>query len=150
VLGRPLDDAFGTSLKVIQRLLRSKDPMLPNFGFPTVDVEDVALMHVRALERSGAIGQRYAGGDEFIWFPQMAAILKQAFPERRIVTAKAPDFVIRLLGLFDAEIATIVNQLGQRDDISADKARKELGITFKPAPQAVREAGRFLIETASI
>lgn len=150
VLGRPLDNNFGTSLKVIQRLLRSKDPMLPNFGFPTVDVEDVALMHVRALERPASIGQRYIGGDEFLWFPQMAQILKDAFPARRIVTTKAPDFVIRLLGLFDAEIATIVNSLGKRDEISADKARRELGITFKPASHAVRDSGRFLIETAQI
>lgn len=150
VLGRPLDRNFGTSLRVIQRLLRGKDPMLPNFGFPTVGVEDIALMHVRALERSVAIGQRYVGGDEFLWFPQMAAILKDAFPERRIVTAKAPDFVIRLLGLFDAEVSTIVNSLSNRDEVTAEKARKELGVAFKPASQAVREAGRFLIESAQI
>lgn len=150
VLGRPLDNNFGTSLKVIQRLLRSMDVMLPNFGFPTVDVEDIALMHVRALERSVAIGQRYVGGDEFLWFPQMATVLKGTFPERRIVTAKAPDFVIRLLSLFDAEVRTIVNSLSKRDEVTADKARNELGLKFKPAAQAVREAGRFLIETGHI
>lgn len=146
VLGRPLDKAYGTSLKVIQRLLRAKDPMLPNFGFPTVDVQDIALMHVRALESFQAIGQRYVGGDEFLWFPEMAMLLKQAFPQRRIVTAKAPDVVIRLLGMFDAEIGTIVNALGKRDEISAEKARRELGMTFRPAADAVRESGQFLIE----
>ena len=55
VLGPPLDDAIGTSLKVVQRLLRAKDPMLPNFGFATVDVRDIATMHVRALQRPESV-----------------------------------------------------------------------------------------------
>ena len=34
VIGAPLDRSFGTSLRVIQRLLESKDPMLPRFRLP--------------------------------------------------------------------------------------------------------------------
>lgn len=150
VLGTPLDRHFGTSLKVIQRLLKGNDPMLPNFGFPVADVEDVALMHVRALERPASIGQRYLGGDEFLWYPQMAAILKEAFPDRRFSTRTAPDFVIRLLGLFDKEVGTIVGSLGARDYVSARRARDELGVNFRPAAESVRATGRYLIENALV
>lgn len=150
VLGTPLDRHIGTSLKVIQRLLKGKDPMLPNFGFPVADVEDIAIMHVRALQRPASIGQRYIGGDEFLWFPQMAAILKDVHPDRRFAIRKAPDIVIRLLGLFDKEIGTIVDSLGVRDDVSARRARDDLEITFRPAADSVRATGRFLIDNALV
>ena len=58
VLGPPLDGTLGTSMKVVQRLLRAKDPMLPNFGFATVDVRDIAAMHVKALARPETVGRR--------------------------------------------------------------------------------------------
>jgi dihydroflavonol-4-reductase len=32
--------------------------MIPHFGFPAVDVRDVAEMHIRALERPETAGER--------------------------------------------------------------------------------------------
>jgi dihydroflavonol-4-reductase len=150
VVGAPLDRAFGTSLRVIQRILEAKDPMLPNFGFPIVDVRDIAAMHVAALTRPGTGGKRYLGGDEFLWFPQMAQILKSAFPDRRIVTRRAPNFIIRVLGLFDKEIRTIVPNLDDRVDVTAERARRDLGLTFRPAREAIVSAGRFIIDNKFI
>ena len=57
VLGRPLDDHYGTSLRVVERLLRGKDPLLPKVGMGIVDVTDVARMHVRALTADGRAGE---------------------------------------------------------------------------------------------
>jgi dihydroflavonol-4-reductase len=144
VLGPPLDGNFGTSLKVMQRLLRAKDPMLPNFGFPTVDVRDIATMHVRALEQPATIGKRYIGGDEFLWFPEMAEALKEALPGRRIVTRRAPNAIIKVLSLFDKEIRTILPNLDREDQISADRARRELDIEFIGARNSVKAAGSYL------
>lgn len=79
VLGPPLDDTLGTSLLVVQRLLRAKDPMLPNFGFATVDVRDIATMHLRALQRPDTIGRRLIGGERFLWFVDMAKTLHEAY-----------------------------------------------------------------------
>jgi dihydroflavonol-4-reductase len=146
VIGAPLDRSSGTSLRVVQRLLEAKDPMLPKFGFPVVDVRDVAQMHVACLAKPESIGKRYLGGDEFLWFPEMAEILQSAFASRRIVTRQAPNFVIRLLALFDSEIRTIVPMLDQRTEVTAERARHELGMSFRPAADAVVSAGRFLID----
>jgi dihydroflavonol-4-reductase len=146
VIGAPLDRSSGTSLRVIQRLLESKDPMLPKFGFPVVDVRDVAQMHVACLAKPESIGKRYLAGDEFLWFPEMAEILQSAFANRRIVTRQAPSLVIRLLALFDSEIRTIVPNLDQRTEVTAERARRELGMSFRPAAKAVVSAGRFLID----
>ena len=146
VAGAPLDRSFGTSLRVIQRILGGRDPMQPNFGFPVVDVGDTAAMHVACLTRPETAGKRYLGGNEFLWLPEMAAILAKAFPERRIATRRAPDLLIRLLALFDAEARTIVPALGARADVTADRARRELGINFRPASEAIVSAGRFLVD----
>jgi dihydroflavonol-4-reductase len=144
VLGPPLDRHYGTSLKVIERLLRGRDPMLPRFGFPTVDVRDIALMHMRALERPAAAGQRYIGGDEFLWFRDMALALRDGPVGRSVVTRQAPDMAVRLLALFDREIRTIVPNLGRIDRISADKARNELGVQFRSAREAVVASGQYI------
>lgn len=146
VMGAPLDRAFGTSLRVVQRILAAKDPMLPNFGFPVVDVRDVAAMHVAALSRPQTVGRRYLAGDEFLWFPEMATVLKTAFPGRRIVTRRAPNWIIRILALFDAEVRTIVPSLDSKVSVTADRARHDLGISFRPASDAIVSAGAFLIE----
>ncbi len=124
--------------------------MLPNFGFPVVDVRDVARMHVACLVRPESAGKRYLGGDEFLWFPEMAQILRSAFASRRIVTRQAPNLVIRLLALFDAEVRTIVPNLDQRTDVTAERSRRELGMSFRPAAEAVVSAGRFLIDNKCV
>jgi len=145
VLGPPLDAKIGTSLKVVQRLLRAKDPMLPNFGFPTVDVRDIAAMHIRALERPDAIGKRFIGGDQFFWFVDMAKTLQKEYPDRKIVTRKAPNFVVRFLALFDGEIRTIVPTLGREDRISSNRARTMLDMQFIDTRDSLKASADYLV-----
>ncbi len=146
VQGPPLDRHFGTSISVVERLMQGKDPMSPRVGFPCVDVRDVALMHLRAMERPESIGRRFAGVDRFLWFSDMAALLKADHPTRKIPTRTAPNLLIRMLSLFDPSIRTILPTLGLRDEISARAAEEVLGITFRDVGQAVRETGTFLVE----
>lgn len=146
VIGPPLDRNYGTSIQAIERLLQAKDPMLPRFGFCVVDVRDVAAMHVAALERPDTAGKRYIGAERFMWFQEMAAYLRTVFPDRRIVTRGAPDFVVRLLALFDPSIRTIVPTLGRRDEVSNARARADLGIAFRSAEEALHASAAWLIE----
>ena len=145
VLGPPLDRRYGASIKVVERVLRGTDPALPRFGFQTVDVRDVAAMHIRALERPETAGGRYAGVAGFLWFREMADVLREAFPDRRIARREAPDWLIRLLALRDRPLRTVVPILGRRDEISTGRARDELGMAFRPPREAVRAAGEALV-----
>ena len=145
VQGPPLDDTLGTSLLVVQRLLRAKDPMLPNFGFAVVDVRDVATMHLRALERPDTIGRRLIGGERFFWFVDMAKTLHEAYPDRRVVTRKAPNFVVRLLALFDRPIRSIVPNLDREDKITCDLAREMLDIDFIDPRESLKASADYLI-----
>ncbi len=149
VVGPPLDAQYGTSIRVFERLLKGKDPMLPRFGFPSVDVRDVALAHIRALERPETQGERILVGDRFLWFSDIARALQDALPHRRIVTREAPNLLIRALALFDREVRTIVPVLGRREDISNAKAKRLLGLDFHDAARAAGETGKWL-DTAGI
>ena len=145
VMGPPLDARIGSSLEVLQRLLGGKDPMLPGFGLPVVDVRDVATAHVRALDRPDSVGQRIPLGGQFLWLTEMAQVLAQAYPDRRIVTRRAPDLVVRGLALFDPAIRSILPKLGQRAEMSDAQARTLLGLEQRPAAQALRDGADALI-----
>jgi dihydroflavonol-4-reductase len=146
VLGPPLDRHYGTSIRVIERFLRGKDPMLPDIGFNCVDVRDIAQMHVRALAAPASIGMRIIGSASFLTFQDMAKAMKARFPKRRIPTMVAPHWFIKLLGLFDKAIASIIPALGRRESISNARAREILGIEFRDPRTSVVEAAEFLVE----
>ena len=146
VLGRPLDDRYGTSLRIVERLLRGRDPMLPNVGIGVVDVKDVARMHVRAMTAAGTVRKRIIGAAEFMWFTEIAGILKAAYPHKRIPMRTAPDILIRLIGMFDRSIRSIVPLLGRHQELDNARARTLLDIDFIPAAESVRTAARYIME----
>ena len=147
VLGPALDRHFGTSLQIVERVLAGRDPMLPRVGFPVVDVRDVARAHLRALERPETAGHRFILADRFVWFQDIAAVLRPAYPGRRIPTRTAPNLLIRALSLFDPSIRTVVPSLGLRQDVSSDRARQMLGIDFIPAEDAILAAAESVTAT---
>ena len=146
VLGAPLDGNYGTSIEVIARLLSGKDPMLPQIAFPIVDVRDVAEMHLRALTHDETIGQRLIASDRTLWFRDMAMALRAAFPDRKIATRNAPNFLIRLLARFDKSLASITPVLGMRLAVSNARARQMLEMEFIDADKSVVDAATYLIK----
>lgn len=144
VLGAPLDDNYGTSVKVIERILSGKDPMVPKIGFSTVDVRDIAEMHIRALEQPETAGERILGVSEFLWFSEISAAVSEELPDRRIALREAPNFFIRLLGLFDPAIKSIVPTLGKAQPVDNSKARQLLKMEFRDVRDAARETAAYL------
>ena len=104
VLGPPIGQRYGSSLQVVERALSGKDPMLPDMGFASVDVRDVAAAHIAALERPESAGQRFACSGGYLEFSDFSAILKAQYPDRKIPTRVAPNLLMRFLALFDPAI----------------------------------------------
>ena len=77
VQGAPLGGTYGTSVKVIERLMTGKDPMLPRFGFACCDVGDVAEAHIRAMDRPEAAGRRHIIFDRFMWITDIADVVRR-------------------------------------------------------------------------
>jgi dihydroflavonol-4-reductase len=152
VVGPPLDRHFGSSLDLIVRILKGKDPMLPDISFPVVDVRDVAEMHLRALENPETIGKRYlsvADGPSLSMIA-IGQLFKARFPTRRIATHKAPKAVLQLLSLFDPSIKTILPDLGRRINLSNLRAQTQMGMQFHSADDALIASADWLVKEGLI
>jgi dihydroflavonol-4-reductase len=150
VVGPPLDANYGSSIGLVKRFLAGKDPMLPAIGFAVVDVRDVALAHLRALERPATAGKRILAVSGSMWMPQMGQVLKAAYPTRRIATRTAPKFVLRILALFDAELRAALPLIGQMHRVSNARAKAELGIDFIPVDAGLRAAADWLVKNQGV
>jgi dihydroflavonol-4-reductase len=146
VLGPPLDEHYGSSLGLVERFLKGKDPMVPPMGLAIVDVRDVAEMHLRALQHPETAGKRYIASAGAMAFVDMARTLKSAWPTRRIPTREAPKAVIRVLALFDASIRTILPRLGHMDRLSNARAVREMGMEFIAPKAALMAAAEWLVK----
>lgn len=146
VLGAPLDENYGSSINVIERIVGAKDPAVPRVGFSVVDVGDIAEMHVRAAQRPETAGERIAGAARGMWFLDIAKVVKAAYPDRKIVTRKAPKPLIWVLARFDPEIKAILPSLGRMDEVDNSKAKTLLGMDFTDPVESVRTSAAYVID----
>lgn len=146
VLGPPLDEHYGSSLGLVERFLKGKDPMVPPMGLAIVDVRDVAEMHLRALQRPETAGKRYIASAGAMALVDMARMLKSAWPTRRIPTREAPKAVMKLLALFDPSVRTILPRLGHMDRLSNARAVREMGMEFIGPKAALMASAEWLVK----
>jgi dihydroflavonol-4-reductase len=150
VIGPPLDGHFGSSISIVARLLRGRDPMLPMVSFSCVDVRDVAEAHLRALERPQTAGRRIPCTAGVMSMPDMARVLKAAYPARKITRRVAPKFVLRLLAMFDPDIRAILPSLRQAHHVSNARARKDLDMRFISPDGALRASAEWLVANGRV
>ena len=145
ILGPPLDADYGSSISLVRRVLRGRDPMLPELGFVVVDVRDVAEMHVCALDRPQSIGERLLAVSGSLSLPEWGRALKAAYPDRGIPTRAAPRWLLRALALFDAEVRAALPLLGQFPEASNQKARELLQMDFVAPKEALLASADWLV-----
>ena len=150
VLGAPLDNNFGSSISVVERIMKGKDPMLPDLRFSIVDVRDVAQMHVQAIKNDATKGERILAASETYSFVGIAKYIKSIYPKSRIKTGKAPSALIKFLSLFDGEIKAVLPLLGKPMITSNKKAQKLLGFKFIPVEVTLKESAAYLVKNGFI
>ncbi len=148
VLGPVLERDSGSSAEIVRKLMSGEFPGCPALGWEIVDVRDVASMHVAALERPDAAGERFLCAAEFLWLKEIAAILKRDLPaeSRKVSTRSLPDWTVRLVALFDRTARVVLHELGTRKEVSTEKAQRMLGWTPRPAAEAVTAMARSLVQ----
>jgi len=149
VFGPILDEDYGTSGEVVRRLMRREIPGCPNLGWAPVDVRDVAAAHLAAMTIPEAAGERFCCAlDHHAWIYDIAQILNKHFASRgyKIPTRKLPDFLIRLVALFDKTVRSRVNNLGERSDISNAHIKKILNWQPRSLEEMVVAMGESMIE----
>jgi len=147
VLGPVLDMDYGSSAEIVRKLLSGKFPGCPAIGWPIVDVRDVASLHVTALEHPDAAGERFICAGAFMTVAEIAALLKREMPGEagRVPSQRLPDWAMRLAALFDRSARLVLHELGNRREVSTEKASRVLGWTARPAPDAVLATARSLV-----
>jgi dihydroflavonol-4-reductase len=146
IIGPALNDDHSYSLQAIQRLLNGM-PAAPQLGFTFVDVRDVADLHIRALTDPAAGGGRFIATDRFLWMADVAAVLRARLggAAQKVPTRVAPNLLIRVMGLFDGSVRSVIGDLGKRPWFSSEKARTTLGWTTRPVEDSIEDCARSLI-----
>jgi nucleoside-diphosphate-sugar epimerase len=149
VLGPVLGAELSTSIQIVKRLLDGSTPGSPRLSFGIIDVRDVADLHLRAMTNPLAKGERFlAISGSFISMNEIALLLKSKLGEKakRVTTRVLPDWLVRIIALFDPGIALVAPELGKTKKASNDKAKKLLGWTPISTEDAILATANSLIE----
>jgi nucleoside-diphosphate-sugar epimerase len=139
IIGPALDDDASVSIGMVIGLLDASTPALPSNGFSIIDVRDVADMHVAALETPEAIGQRYLATAEYMPFPEVARVVHELYPDRKVTMRTVPDWIIRIVALFGGPARQIINDIGNVKIFDGAKGEALLGRNYIPARQSIRD-----------
>lgn len=136
-----------SSVSVIRDLMRGTFKGAPNLGLNLVDVRDVTRALIGGVEAGGKTG-RYILHDRHMTMRQIAEIIAEAYPDRKVPTRRLPDVVLYIAALFDKRLtwAFLRRNLGRRDDIDASKAERELGVEHTDVVTSIRDTCESMIE----
>jgi dihydroflavonol-4-reductase len=122
----------GQSIAMIANLISGKLPMVPQVAMGMVDVRDVAKLHVAAMKDQKSAGKRYIASTAApVAMSKLAATLRAA-GYSKVPSIKAPNAMIRLMGLFDREAKGMVPELGRM--ISYDISDTVDSLNWEPTP----------------
>jgi dihydroflavonol-4-reductase len=152
VLGPVMGGDFSESVQVVERLLTGRVPGVPRLGFNVVDVRDVADLHIRAMTDPKAAGERFIAAGQFAWMGDIAELLRARLgaDAARVPTRKVPGLVVRLVGLFDKELGSVVPNLGRKHDYTSAKAQSVLGWAPRSTEETILDCARSLIAEGAV
>ena len=148
VLGPVLNRHYSTSGEIVRKLLMRELPGTANIGFPCVDVRDVASAHLAAMTTPEAAGQRFCCTIEFSWLHQLAEILARRFgPDGwKVPTRRLPNFLVRIVALFDPTAKLVVADLGRVRQVSNERLRRVLNWQPRSLEEMTVSMGETMIE----
>lgn len=144
ILGPNMEEKRSSTDQIFEMLLKGTPS--PNVIYPIGDVRDLADLHILAMENEAADGQRFIAESEEMTMPEMARILKEAYPDRKVSTTVIPDFVISIMAKFQVPMKVLNNMIGLKYHRDGSKARKLLGWNPHPAKETVLDTAEYLIQ----
>jgi nucleoside-diphosphate-sugar epimerase len=132
VFGPVLGSDYSTSILLVQRLMDGAMPGLPRLYFGVIDVRDVADLHIRAMTRPAAKGERFlAVAGDFMSMLDIAKVLKgrMGASAKRVPTRQLPNWLVRIAAMRDPAVKQILPELGKMKNATNEKAKSMLGWT---------------------
>jgi dihydroflavonol-4-reductase len=148
VMGPILGSDYSHSNMNIRQMLESAPRYVPKIYSDYVDVRDVADLHILAMLRPEANGQRFiASSAENLSMLDIANILKKHLGEdaKHVPKGELPNIVVRALAIFNPKLRMIATLLGQDMSTSNQKAKRLLGWTPRSAEEAIAATGKSMV-----
>jgi dihydroflavonol-4-reductase len=152
IFGPVLGPDYSTSIALIKRMLDGGLPGCPRLYFGTVDVRDVADLHVRAMTDPAANGERFlAVADDFMSVFEIAQTLRRRMGAAadKVPKRELPDWMVRVTGWFDPTVRQIVPDLGKHKNASNAKAKRLLGWAPRSNEEGLVAAAQSLVALAT-
>lgn len=148
VLGPVLSADYSASIEFVKRVLEGSIPGYPRLGLAIVDVRDLADLHVRALTTPGLAGERFIAAGRFLMMEEVGQVLRDRMGReaRKVPTRRVPDFVVRIMALFDSGVRQVIGELGRVRAADAGHALERLGWQTRPVEESIVDTARSLID----
>ncbi len=146
VQGPALDPDLSTSLEVLRLMGNGAYPAAPRVEFPVVDVRDVAELHVKAMTHRDAAGHRFLATEGTASLYGIGRQMAATLPDlaRKVPRFEMPDIMVRAIAIADKRLRTVLPELGTLRSCDSTKARKMLGLSFRPSEEAIAAAAQSL------
>ena len=132
----------GTSLRIIESIVKSSYPGFPKISFAPVDVRDVAWMHAEALERSELNGERLMMATSPITMPNIARHLKSN--GYKVRTMALPNTIVKIMALFIKEARLVTRGLGTTNHYDCSNTIEKTGWVSKSQEEMIVSAAKSL------
>jgi len=96
-------------------------------------------------------GRRLMAAGETLWFSKVGEILKAEYPEaKKLPTTDFPNFMVRLVGLFDDRVKGVIPDLGIFHEADAAYVSTLTHVIPRPAKEAILAGAESLIANGSV
>jgi nucleoside-diphosphate-sugar epimerase len=119
----------------------------PDLTFGFVDVRDVALAHILALENESAEG-RHILAERTTDFMGLAAIITKLYGKKyKMPMMTAPKFMLYLIGGFFGVTSNFVKRnVGYPIKLNTSKSKEKLGLTYHNLDETVKDMVEQLVK----
>ncbi|UPK43960.1 MULTISPECIES: SDR family oxidoreductase [Paenibacillus] len=148
VMGPILGNDYSHSNDIVRQMLEGKLKSVPKIYSDYVDVRDVAELHILAMVRPEASGERFiASSAENLSTLEIANILRENLGEDAINVPKGelPNSIVRVAAIFNPKLRMIATLLGKDMSTSNQKAKRILGWTPRSAEEAIIATGKSMM-----
>ena len=150
VLGPDSYDNAGASLALIQGLMSGEVPKAPKVAYPIIDVRDCAAIHVAAMTAKAAGGRRLIAASDTLWMNDIAKVLRRVYPEAKLPNGELPNFIVKLVGLFDDRVKGILPDLGTYHEADNGYVSTMTQVIPRPAKEAILAAAESMVASGAI
>ena len=144
IMGPAMGGRHSSTDLIFESILKGQPA--PKVIYPVGDVRDLARLHILAMESEKADGERFFGESEEMTMPEMANVLRAAYPDYKISKVVIPDFVISLMAHFNPAMKVLNTMTGLKYHRDQGKAKRLLGWNPRSAKETVKDQVAYLMK----